>query len=94
MFGPRGPICQSCGMPLAKDPLGGGLDADGSTNTKWCSYCWRGGKFVTPDMTMPEMMALVERKLREKHIPGVLAHHMARGVPELERWRVTAQCDV
>ncbi len=25
--------CQSCGMPLSKDPQGGGTEADGSLST-------------------------------------------------------------
>ena len=90
MFGPRGLICQSCGMPLAKDPLGGGLETDGSKSSKWCSYCWRDGVFVSPDMSLPEMITLVEGKLREMHIPGPLAKQMAKGTSELERWRARA----
>ena len=26
-------ICQSCGMPLSKDPKGGGLEKDGKTTS-------------------------------------------------------------
>ena len=32
MEAPQGPICQSCGMPLAKDERGGGSEADGSNH--------------------------------------------------------------
>ncbi|MBC7771253.1 MAG: hypothetical protein H7210_02040 [Pyrinomonadaceae bacterium] len=31
MFRPKGPACQSCGMPLSKDPRGGGTNADGKS---------------------------------------------------------------
>ena len=30
--------CQSCGMPMARDPEGGGTEADGSKSAKFCSY--------------------------------------------------------
>jgi hypothetical protein len=30
MFKPKGPYCQSCGMPLSKDAKGGGTEKDGS----------------------------------------------------------------
>jgi len=38
--------CQSCGMPLNKDPQSGGTNADGSKNEKYCSYCYQNGAFV------------------------------------------------
>ena len=42
MFKPKGPFCQSCGMPLSRDSLGGGTNADGSSSTEYCSHCFRG----------------------------------------------------
>jgi len=29
--------CQSCGMPMKKDTMGGGTNADGSKNEMYCS---------------------------------------------------------
>lgn len=49
MFGPKGPFCQSCGMPLSKDPLGGGTNADRSRNTEYCSHCYKSGR--SPSLT-------------------------------------------
>jgi len=79
--------CQSCGMPLKMDPESGGTEADGSKSEKYCSYCYRGGAFLSPDMTLAEMQALVKEKLREKGVPGFIAAFFARGIPRLERWR-------
>jgi len=87
MFKPRGPVCQSCGMPLSKDPLGGGSNADGSPSSEYCSHCYRKGVFIQPDITSEEMMKLVEGKLRSMHFPGFLARRFAREVPTLRRWR-------
>jgi len=87
MFKPRGPVCQSCGMPLSKDPLGGGSNADGSPSSEYCSDCYRKGVFTQPDITSEEMMKLVEGKLRSMHFPGFLARRFAREVPTLRRWR-------
>ena len=36
-------FCQSCGMPMKKDPEGGGTNADGSKSPDYCSYCFRNG---------------------------------------------------
>lgn len=86
MFKPKGPFCQSCGMPLSKDEKGGGTEADGSKSTKYCSKCYSNGKFINPDMTLSEMVELVKGKMREMHIPGFLANIFTNEIPKLERW--------
>ncbi len=40
--------CQSCGYPMKKDKKGGGTNADGSINSKYCSMCYANGKFLSP----------------------------------------------
>ena len=30
--------CQSCGMPMKRDPQRGGTNADGSKSTMYCSH--------------------------------------------------------
>jgi len=79
--------CQSCGMPLRSDPKGGGTDADGTVSREYCSYCYIGGKFVNPDMTLDEMSALVIDKLRERGFPRFVARMFAAGLGRLKRWR-------
>jgi len=80
--------CQSCGMPLKKDPGGGGTEADGSKSPKYCSLCYTDGKFNRPDIDTPgKMQVLVKQKMREMGIPGFLAGFFTRGIPKLERWR-------
>jgi hypothetical protein len=87
MIGPKGPFCQSCGMPLSRDPTGGGSNADGSLSTEYCSHCLQNGKFTEPNISMDEMMAKFERKLREMHLPSLLARRFAREIPKLRRWQ-------
>lgn len=79
--------CQSCGMPLNKDPKGGGTDADGSTNDMYCSFCFEGGEFFQPDMTLDEMKVLVKGKMKEMGIPGFLTGLFTIGMGNLERWK-------
>jgi len=74
-------------MPLSKDPLGGGSNADGSLSSEYCSHCYRKGVFTQPDITIEEMMKLVEGKLRSMHFPGFLARRFSREVPTFRRWR-------
>jgi hypothetical protein len=74
-------------MPLSKDPLGGGTNADGGTSSEYCSHCYREGAFTQPSITAAEMTTLVEGKLRSMHFPGFLARRFAKEVPTLGRWR-------
>jgi hypothetical protein len=87
MLGPKGPFCQSCGMPLSKDALGGGTNSDGSRSVEYCSHCYRDGRFTEPALSVDEMMVKVEGKLRAMHIPGFLARRVTRNIPQLRRWQ-------
>jgi hypothetical protein len=79
--------CQSCGMPLNKDPQHGGTEADGSRSEKYCSKCYDAGQFRRPDMTVGDMQQLVKEKMKEMGFPGFLAGFFTKGIPKLERWK-------
>ncbi|HJN85421.1 MAG TPA: zinc ribbon domain-containing protein [Patescibacteria group bacterium] len=79
-------ICQSCGMPLKKDEQHGGSERDGSKSKIYCSLCYNLGEF-RQDMSLEEMMALVENVLVEKRIPRFMAKFLAKQTPKLDRWR-------
>ena len=81
--------CQSCGMPLRRDPNGGGTNADGSKSDRYCSHCYAGGAFTLPDITLDGMRERVKGKLREFGIPGFLSGLFTRKLSGLERWRST-----
>ncbi len=57
-------MCQSCGMPMSKDPQGGGTNADGSKNIKYCSYCYQNGAF-TYNGTVTEFQEFCRKKMIE-----------------------------
>jgi len=78
--------CQSCAMPLKKDPKGA-TNKDGSKNTMYCSYCYENGEFLQPDITAIEMKDFVKNKLKEMGFPGFLAGFFSKKIPKLERWR-------
>ena len=79
--------CQSCGMPLKKDPKGGGTNKDGSISNKYCSHCYENGKFLQPDITAQQMQEFVKNKLKAMGFPGFLAGFFTKGIPKLERWK-------
>ncbi len=86
MFKPKGPYCQSCGMPLSKDKLGGGTEASGSKSADFCSHCYAGGKFTDPNLSVDQMIEEVRAKMKEMYIPGFLAKGLTKDFPTLKRW--------
>ena len=80
-------FCQSCGMPLKKDPEGGGTNEDGSINLKYCSQCYQNGKYTQTDITAHDMQNFVKAKMKEMGFPGFLAGFFTKGIPGLERWK-------
>lgn len=83
-------FCQSCGMPLDKDEVGG-TNADGSKNSDYCIYCYTGGAF-TVDCTMEEMIGISLTHMKEmfKDDPNFneqeALNKMNSFFPKLKRW--------
>jgi len=78
--------CQSCGMPLKKDPQHGGTNADSSKSAMYCSYCYQNGQFIQSNMTAAQMQEFVKGKMKEMGFPGFLAGMFSKGIPKLKRW--------
>jgi hypothetical protein len=79
-------MCQSCGMPMKKDPQGGGTNSDGSKNKKYCSYCYQNGEFVGGETTVEEFQEFCCKKMTENGTPKFFAWIFSRGMKRLERW--------
>ena len=79
--------CQSCGMPIKKDPAGGGTNTDGTKSGMYCSYCYQNGAFTRTDWTAKQMQEFCKGKLKEMGFPGFLAGFMTLNIPKLERWK-------
>lgn len=61
--------CQSCGMPIKKDEVKG-TEKDGSKSTQYCSFCYKNGEFVEPNISAEQMEEKVFSHLRnEMHFP-------------------------
>jgi len=78
--------CQSCGMPMSKDPQQGGTNADGSKNADYCSYCYQHGAFVG-DFTAKQMQDFCINKLKEMGFPRFIGWSLTRNIPSLKRWK-------
>lgn len=79
-------ICQSCGMPMKKDPGQGGTNADGSKSDEYCSYCYQNGAFMNPDFTSADMQAFCIDKMKEMGFPKFMGWLFTRNIPKLKRW--------
>ncbi len=78
--------CQSCGIPMKKDPQGGGTNANGSQNSKYCSFCYQKGHF-----TFQGSAKEFQEHCRQAMIKGGHSRFTAwlftRGINRLERWK-------
>jgi len=80
-------ICQSCSMPMSKDPKHGGTEKDGGKCEKYCSLCYQKGKFKDDMNTPQEMQKFCIKVMKEQGMPGFVAWILTRGIPGLERWK-------
>lgn len=81
-------ICQSCGMPLDNDPKNGGTNLDLSLSKKYCSYCYKDGRYTDEGITLKEKIEKNIKIAVTMNIPEAEARKMAESVlPELERWK-------
>lgn len=73
-------------MAMAKDPQGGGTYSDGRKSGSYCSYCYEGGRFTQPDITVERMKEQRVDRLRAKGYPRFVARLMVGNLHKLERW--------
>ncbi|MCB9282630.1 MAG: zinc ribbon domain-containing protein [Lewinellaceae bacterium] len=80
-------FCQSCGMPLDKDPGQGGTEKDGSKSTTYCSLCYVNGAFKDNFTDSGQMVAFVKEKLKEQGIGPIKRWFYTSHIPQLGRWK-------
>lgn len=82
-------FCQSCGFPMKKDKKGGGTEKDGSISKKYCSMCYKDGKFLTPPEVdnAKKMQEYCIREMKKDGINRIFAWLATREIPKLERWK-------
>lgn len=84
---PRGPYCQSCGMPLRR-PEVFGTNADGSPSTEYCKFCYQNGAYTQPDITMEQMVEkIADIMSRRGHDRAESKRKASTYITRLKRWR-------
>ena len=79
-------ICQSCAMPLSR--MTRGSHEDNRLHEEYCQYCFKGGSFTKPKLTLNEQVdLLVEVAVERRGISQEEAMNEAKTVlPTLKRW--------
>ena len=81
-------ICQSCAMQLDKDPYKGGTNLDQSKSDKYCSFCFKEGKFMDEGITLEQKIEKNIKMAVNMGMPQDKAQEMAESIlPNLERWK-------
>jgi hypothetical protein len=80
-------FCQSCGMPMEKDPNHGGTNKDGSKNEKYCSLCYVNGSFKDDFTKRGEMIRFVRNELKKQGFPFLKRWFYTSHISQLERWK-------
>ena len=80
--------CQSCGMPLSEEFGNLGTNADGTTTSEYCAFCFADGRFTNPDQTLDEMIqSSIENMTTDLNMPREKASELANSfIPTLRRW--------
>lgn len=79
-------ICQSCGMPMKKDPEMGGAEKDGSKSKIYCSYCYDDGTFRF-EGNVKDFQEFCRVKMIESGNPKLMSWLFTRGMSRLSRWK-------
>ena len=80
-------FCQSCGMPMDKDPGKGGTEKDGAKSLMYCSYCYENGAFRDNFTTGDQMKAFVKEQLKKQGIGPLRRWFFTLSIPKLDRWK-------
>jgi hypothetical protein len=74
-------------MPLSKDPVGGGMEADGSKSETYCSLCYKDGRFIGGDCTAEQMQDIVEQAMKKQGYSWPVRKLARWQILRLSRWR-------
>lgn len=79
--------CQSCGIPLSKDPSGKWwwTQKDGSISSVYCSLCYRDGNFCYTGNNISEFQDIVDNNMQKDGYGWLMRKLTRRQIPHLDR---------
>lgn len=86
-------FCQSCGMPMPEAGLLGS-ELNGTKSGEYCIYCYEGGEFKQPDITLEEMTDQCTGFMVAEGMDEEAARTLLAGsLPALKRWKSPAAAE-
>lgn len=79
-------FCQSCTMPI-DNVDNRGTEKDGSRSSEYCKYCYQGGVFTQPDMTLEQMKSIITTQMNKIKLPENIIKRSLDSLPKLKRWQ-------
>jgi hypothetical protein len=73
-------------MPLDSTEVRG-TEKDGRPSNEYCKYCYQGGEFTNPAMSLDEMTTFIRAKMKEMNLPEAIIGKAEETLPHLKRWR-------
>jgi len=73
-------------MPIDDIALAG-TEADGTRSSTYCTYCYREGKFINPNLGLDDMEVIVREQMMKRQMPQHLIDTALTMLPSLERWK-------
>ena len=80
-------FCQSCGMPMDKDPGRGGTREDGTKTQQYCSLSYAKGAFKDDFPHADALVGFVQATLKEMGYNSLKRWFFTSHIPKLERWQ-------
>lgn len=80
-------FCQSCGMPMEMDAAGGGTNADGTLNVRYCSNCYQNGMFTDGFTEVGQMISFVRKELKNQGYGWFKRWLYTSHLRQLDRWK-------
>ena len=83
-------FCESCGMPMGETDEMYGTESNGSKSADYCKWCYEGGAFTNPDLTLEEQIESVAAIMVKDFgfSPEDAKEQCKGGIPNLKRWRM------
>ena len=80
-----GIFCQGCTMPI-DNVEERGTEKDGSKSNQYCKYCYLGGAFTNPGMTLEQMKKVVLTQMHKMNLADNIIQQSLNSLPHLKSW--------
>lgn len=74
-------------MPMEMDAAGGGTNADGTLNVRYCSNCYQNGRFTDGFTELGQMTSFVRKELEKQGYGWFKRWLYTSHLRQLDRWK-------